>query len=86
MQDLDNLHLQITMRQLLVITPQCCITLGSAMIHKRAKVVEVNDITLSQDQGEHVVDVIIDEMMVVGFQVDTGSSVNLMSMETMKAL
>jgi hypothetical protein len=34
MKDLDNLHPQITMRQLLAIAPQCRTTLGSAMIHK----------------------------------------------------
>ena len=61
-------------------------TLGSAMVRKRAKVVKVNDITMSQDQDALVVDVIIDGVMVAGFQVDTRSSVNLMSMETMEAL
>ena len=47
MKDLDNLHPRITMRQLLAIAPQSRTTLGSAMILKRAKVVEVNNITLS---------------------------------------
>lgn len=47
MKDLDNLHPHITMRQLLAIAPQSRTTLGSAMIRKRAKVVEDNDITLS---------------------------------------
>ena len=86
MQDLDNLHPHITMKQLLAIAPQCRTTLGSAMICKRAKAGEVNDMTLSQDPGAPVVDVIIEGVMVVGFQVDTGSSVNLMSMETMEEL
>ena len=86
MQDLDNLHPHITMRQLLAIAPQCRTTLGSAMICKRAKAGEVNDMTLSQYLGAPVVDVIIEGVMVVGFQVDTGSSVNLMSMETMEEL
>ena len=86
MQDLDNLHPHITMRQLLAIAPQCRTTLGLAMICKRAKVVEVNDVTLSQDPGAPAVDVIIDGVMVVVFQVDTGSSVNLLSMETMEEL
>ena len=56
------------------------------MIRKRAKVVEVNDITLSQDPGAPAVDIIIDGVLVVGFQADTGSSVNLMSIETMEDL
>ena len=49
MKDLDNIQPRITMRQLLAIAPQFCTTLGAAMIRKRAKVVEVNDVTLSQD-------------------------------------
>ena len=42
--------------------------------------------TLSRDPGALAVDVIIDGVMVVGFQVDTGSSVNLMSLKTIKEL
>ena len=86
MQDLDNLHPHITMRQLLAVAPQCRTTHDSTMIRKRAKVVEVNDVTLSQDPGAPEVDVIIDGILVAGFQVDIGSSVNLMSMETMEEL
>ena len=74
------------MRQLLEIAPQCRTTLGAAMIRNRAKVVEVNDVTLSQDPGAPAVDVIIDGVLVAGFQVDTCSSANLMSMETMEEL
>ena len=86
MQDLDNLHPHITMRQLLAVAPQCRTTHDSTMIRKRAKVVEVNDVTLNQDPGAPEVDVIIDGILVAGFQVDIGSSVNLMSMETMEEL
>ena len=53
------------------------------MIRKKAKVVEVNDVTLSQDPGTLAMDVIINGVMVAGFQVDIRFSVNLMSMETM---
>ena len=70
----------------MAIAPQCRTTLSLAMIRKRATVVEVNDVILSQDPGAPAVDVIIDRVMVVGFQVDTGSRVNLMSMETMEEL
>lgn len=44
------------------------------MIRKRDKVVEVNDITLSQDLSAPVVDVIIDGITVAEFQVNTASS------------
>ena len=84
MKDLVNIQPKITMRQLLAIAPQCRTTLGAAMIRKRAKVVEVNDVTRSQDPGTPAVDVIIGGVLVAVFQVDTGSSVNLMSMETME--
>ena len=48
MKDMENLHLRINMRQLLTIAPQCCTKL-LAMIHKRSKIVKVNDITISDD-------------------------------------
>ena len=84
MKDLDNLRPQITMRQFLAVAPQCRTTLGLAMIRKIAKVVEIHNVTLSQDPSALAVDVIIDGVLIAGFQVDTGSSVNLMSMETME--
>ena len=68
MKNLDNLRPHITMRQLLAIVPQCRTTLRSAIIRKRTKVVEVNDVTLSQDRGALVVDVIIDGVMLGGFR------------------
>lgn len=74
------------MRQSLAIAPQCRTILGLAMIRKKTKVVEVSDVTLSQDSGTPGMDVIIDGVMVVGFQVYNGSSVNLMSIETIKEL
>lgn len=47
------------------------------MIHKRDKVMEVNDITLSQGPCASAMDVIIDGAIVVGLHVDTWSIVNL---------
>jgi hypothetical protein len=81
MEDLNNLHSQITMRQLLAIAPHCRIKLGSAIIRKKAKVVKVNDVHLSQCLGAPKVNVTIDGVLIIGFKADYGSSVNLMSME-----
>ena len=83
MKDLDNLHSQITMRQLLAVAPQCRTKLGSAMVCKKAKVVKVNDNHLSQGLGAPKVNVTIDGVLklIIGFQVDYGSGVILMSME-----
>ena len=86
MKDLDNLHPQITMRQLLAIAPHSHTKLGSTMIRKRSKNVEVNDITLSQDPIAHVVDVTINNVLIRGLQVDTRSSVDLIIMEIMEEL
>lgn len=81
MKYLDQLHPQITMRQLLAIAPQCPTKLGLAMIHKRTKIVEVDDITLSQNPNVCIIHVTTDIILIYGFQMDIGSSVNLMSMQ-----
>ena len=84
--DLDHIKPQITMRQLLAIAPHCRSRLSSSMVRKKPKNVEIHDVTLSKDPGAPVVDVIIDGVLIPGFQVDTGSSVNLMSVETFNEL
>ena len=84
--DLDNIKPQITMRQLLAIAPHCRSKLSSSMIRKKPKIVDIHDVTLSKDPGAPAVDVIIDGVLIPGFQVDTGSSVNLMSVETLNEL
>ena len=84
--DSDNIKPQITMRQLLAIAPNCRSKLSSSMIRKRPKRVDIHDVTLSKDPGALAVDVIIDGVLIPGFQVDTGSSVNLMSVETLNEL
>ena len=84
--DLDNIKPQITMRQLLAIAPHCRSKLTSSMIRKKPKMVDIHDVTLSKDPGAPAVDVIIDGVLIPGFQVDTGSSVNLMSVETLNEL
>ena len=47
---------------------------------------EVNDITSIQDPDVPTIDVKIDGILILGFQVDIGSSVSLMSTETIKEL
>ena len=84
--DLDNLKPQITMRQLLAIAPHCRSRLSTSMIRKKHKTVDIHDVTLTKDPGAPTVDVTIDGVMIPGFQVDTGSSVNLMSVETLNEL
>jgi hypothetical protein len=56
------------------------------MIRKKPDTVDIHDVTLSKDPGAPAVDVIIDGVLIHGFQVDTGSSVNLMSVETLNEL
>lgn len=77
MKDLEILHPQITMKQLLAIAPQCYTKLGSTMICKRVKIVKVNDITLSQDPSAPIIDVTTYSVFITRFQTDTGSNVNL---------
>lgn len=52
------------------------------VLQKKSKIVEVNDITLSQDSCAPMVDVTVGFVSIIEFQVDIGSSVNLMSIET----
>jgi hypothetical protein len=81
---MDNIQLQISLRQLLAIAPKCRSELSSSLVKKRAKTVDVNDISL--DPGAPIVDVIIDGSLINGVQVDSGSSVNLMNVDTMEEL
>jgi hypothetical protein len=86
MEDLDKLQPTITMKQLLAVAPQCRSSLSSSMIRRRPKSATVHDISLSRDPGAPTVDVIIGGALIPGFQIDTGSSVNLMNVETMNEL
>jgi len=86
MEDLDKIQPTITMKQLLAVAPQCRSSLSSSMIRRRPKPASVHDITLSRDPGAPTVDVIIGGALIPGFQIDTGSSVNLMNVETMNEL
>jgi hypothetical protein len=46
----------------------------------------VNEVSLSPDLGAPTVDVQIDGIIISGVQIDGGSSVNLMNMDTMNSL
>ena len=86
MEDLDKIQPTITMKQLLAVAPQCRSSLSSSMIRRRPRPVSVHDITLSRDPGAPTIDVIIGGALISGFQIDTGSSVNLMNIDTMSEL
>lgn len=86
MRDLENLHPQIIMTQLIAIAPQCHTKGWSTMIRKKAKVVKANDITLSQDPHDPTINVTIASVLITRVQVDIGFSVNLTSMKTMEKL
>jgi hypothetical protein len=60
--NMDNIQPQISLRQLLAIAPKCRSELSSSLVRKRAKTVDVNDISL--DPGAPVVDVIIDGSLI----------------------
>lgn len=67
LRDLESLHSQIIMTQLLAIAPQCHTKIRSIMIRKKAKVVKANDITLSQDPHEPTINVTIASVLITGF-------------------
>jgi hypothetical protein len=58
--------------------------LSSSLVRKRPKLVDVHDISI--DPGAPTVDVLIDGSLIEGVQIDSGSSVNLMSVETMEEI
>ena len=82
--NLDKIQPQITLRQLLAIAPKCRGELSSSLIRKRARTVDVNDISL--DPGAPTIEVMIDGSLIYGVQIDSGSSVNLMNHDTMEEL
>ena len=82
--NMDSIQPQITVRQLLAVAPCCRSELSAFLIWKRAKIVDVHDI--SMDPGAPTVDVFIDGFFIQGAQIDSGSSVNLMSAETMEEI
>jgi hypothetical protein len=82
--NLDHIQPQISLRQLLALAPKYRSELSSSLVKKRPKLVNVHDISL--DPSAPTVDVLIDGSLIEGVQIDTGSSVNLMSVETMEEI
>ena len=65
-------------------TPHYRSELIASLIRERAKIVDVHDI--SMEASAPTVDVFIDRCFIQGAQIDSGSSVNLMSAETMEEI
>ena len=82
--NMDNIQPQFSLRQLLSIAPRCRNELSTSLVIKKAKMVDVKYISL--DLGAFVIDVIIDESLIYGVQVDSGSSINLTNVDTMEEL
>ena len=86
LKDLDELKPTISMKQLLAVAPECRATLNSALIRRRHRVKEVHEVAVNLDPGTPMVDVTIRGILIPKAQVDGGSSVNLMTKETMELL
>ena len=85
LEDLGKLKADITIKQLLGIAPSCLSLLQSSLVRKRLRPI-VNEVTISPDPGAPTVDVVIDGIVLRGVQLDGGSSVNLMNLDTMNGL
>ena len=72
------------MKQLLTISPKCRSDLSTFLVRKRIKPVIIHQISI--DPGAPIVDVMIDGSLIHGVQIDSGSSVNLMTSEVMEEL
>ena len=95
--NMDNIQPQISLRQLLAVAPTCRSALSSSLVRKKPKtvdvvneinnfeeIVDVNDISI--DSGAPTVEVFIDSSLIDGVQIDSGSSVNLMNVDTMEEI
>ena len=85
LEDLGKLKADISIKQLFGIAPSCRSLLQSTLVRKRLKPI-VNEVTISPDPGAPTVDVVIDGIVLQGVQLDGGSSVNLMNLDTMTSL
>ena len=88
--NMGNIQPQISLRQLLAISLACRSELSSSLITKCPKlvdvvkdeeeIIDVNDISI--DPGAPIVDFFIDGTLIEGAQIESGSSVNLMIVDT----
>ena len=86
LRDLDAIQPTITMKQLLAVSPECRTTLTSSLVRRRQRNKEIHEVSLNPDPGAPTIDVSIDGVLIIGVQVDGGSSVNLMTANTMEKL
>ena len=86
LRDLDAIQPTITMKQLLAVSLKCHTTLTSSLVRRRQRNKEVHEVSLNLDPGAPTIDVSIDGVLITGVQVDGGSSVNLMTADTMEKL
>ena len=86
LQDLDAIQPTIIMKQLLVVSLECRTTLTSSLVRRRQRNKEIHEVSLNPDLGAPTIDVSIDGVLISGVQVDGGSSVNLMTADTMEKL
>ena len=85
LEDLGKLKADITIKQLLGIAPSCRSFLQSILVLKRLRPI-VNEVIISLDPSALTMDVVIDGIVSRGVQLDGGSSVNLMNLDTMNGL
>ena len=86
MKDLDGLMPTISLKQLLAVAPECRAALNSNLVRKRHRMRNTYKIAVNLDPGTPMIDVIIRGTLIPNAQVDGGSSVNLMTKETMEIL
>ena len=83
MENLNKIQLTITMKQLVVVAPQCRSSLSLSMMRIKSRPLSIHDITLSKDVGAPIIDFIIGGALISWLQIDIESSVNLMNVDTM---
>ena len=65
---------------------ECHTTLTSSLVRCRQRNKEIHEVSLNPNPGAPTIDVSIDGVLISGVQVDGGSSVNLMIVDTMEKL
>lgn len=86
LKDLDLIQFSISMKQLLEIVVEYHFTLNFSLIRCRQWNKEIYDFNLNPNPSTSTIDVLIDEVMISSIQVDSGSSMNLMNVDMIKAL
>ena len=74
------------MKQLLAVSPECRTPLTSSLVCRKQKNKEIYEVSLNLDPGAPTINVSIDRVLISRVQIDEGSSVNLMTADTMEKL